>query len=59
VTVAGAAVLLFAPLALHVVTSAVAVLGATRSRRAYGATLSAAIVLHFLYDYFVVVVLLA
>jgi ABC-type Na+ efflux pump permease subunit len=59
VTVAGAAALLFAPLALHVVTSAVAVLGATRSRRAYGVTLSAAIVLHFLYDYFVVVVLLA
>jgi ABC-type Na+ efflux pump permease subunit len=56
--IAGAIGLLFAPLVLHVVTACVAVLGATRDRASYAATLLAAMVLHFAYDYFVVVIFL-
>ena len=54
VGIVGAAGLLVAPLALHVVTATVSALGATRGTRAYAATLSVAMALHFAYDYAVV-----
>ena len=49
---------LVAPLALHVVTTAIASVGAVRGRRAYLVTLVAAMAIHFAYDLIVVVVLL-
>ncbi|QLG62268.1 ABC transporter permease [Halorarum salinum] len=57
VGVVGTAGLLAAPLALHVVTAAVAALGAARGRRGYGAGLAVAMAIHFAYDYAVVSVL--
>jgi ABC-type Na+ efflux pump permease subunit len=56
--IAGAIGLLLAPLVLHVVTTCVAVLGATRNKVWYAGTLLAAMVIHFVYDYAVVVILL-
>ncbi|UIO99012.1 PrsW family intramembrane metalloprotease [Halobaculum sp. CBA1158] len=46
--------LLTLPLALHVVTAAVAAVGATRGRRAWGGTLAVAMAIHFAYDFAVV-----
>jgi len=50
--------LLFAPLALHTVAAAVAAVGASRGGRGYLAGLGGAIVVHYVYDFVVVVVLL-
>jgi len=49
--------LLLAPLALHAVTAIVSSLGASRSRRAYLVALLGAMVIHFAYNYTVVVTL--
>jgi ABC-type Na+ efflux pump permease subunit len=49
--------LLFAPLALHVVTAAVSAVGASRGRRAYALALGVAILVHLLYNYTVVIAL--
>ena len=49
---------LLAPLVLHTLATTVAAVGATRGRRGYALGLGAAIVLHFVYDFAVVVVLL-
>ncbi len=48
----------FAPLVVHTVTTGIASVGATRSRRAYAAGLVVAILAHFTYNLTVVVVLL-
>jgi ABC-type Na+ efflux pump permease subunit len=45
---------LFAPLLLHVVTAAISAVGASRSKRAYAAAISVAIVVHFAYNLTVV-----
>jgi RsiW-degrading membrane proteinase PrsW (M82 family) len=42
---------LLAPLVLHVVTAAISAVGASRGRQAYVAALSAAVVVHFAYNY--------
>ncbi|WP_277555504.1 PrsW family glutamic-type intramembrane protease [Halobaculum limi] len=47
-------ILLALPLALHVVTAAVAAVGATRGFRSWLATLTVAMAIHFVYDYTVV-----
>lgn len=52
-----AGVLLLAPLALHVVTTALSALGATRSRDGYALGLTAAILVHIVYNLSVVVFL--
>jgi ABC-type Na+ efflux pump permease subunit len=52
-----ALVLLLAPLALHVVTTSLSALGATRSRSGYALGLAAAVLLHVVYNLAVVVVL--
>jgi ABC-type Na+ efflux pump permease subunit len=52
-----AGVLLLAPLALHVSTTAVSALGATRGRDGYALGLTAAILLHLVYNLSVVVFL--
>jgi ABC-type Na+ efflux pump permease subunit len=49
--------LLFAPLALHVVTAAISAAGASRGRRPYVLALGAAILVHLLYNYTVVIAL--
>ncbi|QGA83092.1 ABC transporter permease subunit [Halomicrobium sp. LC1Hm] len=50
-------VLLLLPLLLHVVTATVSSLGARRSRRSYLLALGAAMVIHFAYNYTVVIAL--
>ena len=50
--------LLLAPLALHTVAAAVAAVGASRGGRGYLAGLGGAIVIHYVYDFAVVVVFL-
>ena len=50
--------LLLAPLALHTVAAAIAVVGASRGSRGYLVGLTAAVVVHYVYDYLVVVVFL-
>ena len=52
-----AGVLLLAPLALHVVTASLSALGATRGRDGYALGLTAAIVVHIVYNLSVVVFL--
>ncbi|GGM27863.1 ABC transporter permease [Haloarcula argentinensis] len=49
-----AGLLFLLPLALHTVTAAISSVGASRGRRAYVAALSAAIVIHFAYNFAVV-----
>ncbi|MEZ3114450.1 PrsW family intramembrane metalloprotease [Halobaculum sp. MBLA0147] len=56
--VAGALGLLAAPLVLHVVTGAVAAVGASRGRTGFGVGLGLAMAIHFAYDYLVVVIFL-
>ncbi|WP_284031055.1 ABC transporter permease subunit [Halobaculum lipolyticum] len=52
--VLGGLVLLALPLVLHVVTAAVAAVGATRGVRSWGVTLAVAMAIHFAYDLTVV-----
>ena len=53
-----ALVALLAPLALHTVTTAIAAVGASRGREAFAVGWAGAVVLHFAYDFLVVVMLL-
>jgi ABC-type Na+ efflux pump permease subunit len=46
--------LLLAPLVLHAVTAAISAVGASRGRQSYGVALGVAVVVHFLYNFTVV-----